>query len=47
MLIDNNGIEAEAIGKQEFGDILLVQLVTEFSVVIFVREVDPQRLKSF
>ncbi len=43
MLVDDDGVEAEAVGKHELRNVLLVELMPAFGVVKFVREVDPER----
>ena len=47
MLVDHDAVVAELVGEHDFVEVALVELMPAFGIVIFVREVDPQRRKLF
>ena len=45
MLVDDDGVEAELVGEHELGQIALVERMAALGIIIFVREIHPQRLE--
>ncbi len=43
VLVDDDGVEADLVGEQKFSEIPLIKFVAALGIVIFVREVDPER----